>query len=139
METGEHTYKLILLLKTLRSVDRISIFSILYFAWFTFIVGITSLHISIYLILITGYFLSDCTRRLMFAFLIYVIWLIIYDSMRVLPNHFVSNIHIKDVYMLERKLFGIYNGSQKITLNEYFRAHHTPILDVLSGLCYINW
>ena len=117
----------------------IFLFTILYFTWFIFIAEISVLHLLIYLILITLYFLSTRTRRFALAILIYLSYLFLYDALHLVPNYTISQVHIEDVYLLEKKIFGIVSQGQLLTLNEYFKLNHQPLLDILTGICYLNW
>lgn len=113
--------------------------SSIYFLWFIFIAGISIVHILIYLALLTFYILSERTRRFALATLIYLTYLLLYDALRLVPNYTVSNIHIEDIYSVEKRLFGIVKNGHMMTLNEYFQQNHIPLLDVFTGLCYLNW
>lgn len=113
--------------------------TVLYFLWFIFIAGISVVHVLIYASLLFLYVLSDRTRRFALAILIYLAYLLLYDALRLVPNYTVSKVHIRDIYLIEKKVFGIYVNGDSMTLNEYFQQHHIPFLDVLSGLCYLNW
>lgn len=111
----------------------------LYFTWFIFIAGIGLIHIIIYLIMIILYLISDRTRRLTLAILIYLSYLLFYDALHVMPNYTVSKVHIEDIYRIEKKFFGIVSQGQLMTLNEYFKINHKPFLDIFTGICYLNW
>ena len=113
--------------------------SLIYFMWFIFIASISIVPVLIYLALLLSYVISDRSRRFALAVLIYLTYLLLYDALPIVPNYTISNIHIRDIYEIEKKLFGIYRNGRMITLNEYFQHHHTPILDFLTGLCYLNW
>jgi len=117
----------------------IFILTIFYFTWFIFIAGITIIHLIVYLFIISLYLLSDRTRRFALAILIYLTYLFLYDSLHVIPNYTISNVHIEDIYYVEKKFFGIFKNGQLMTLNEYFKLNHIPFLDVFTGLCYLNW
>ncbi|CAF0918171.1 unnamed protein product [Didymodactylos carnosus] len=117
----------------------IPVLSIFYFTWFIFVVGIMVLHIIVYFVTIILYFFNDKTRRFVLALFIYLIYVLVYDSMRVVPNYLISNIHTEDVYNIEKKLFGIYSNKRLVTFNEYFYNHHIGVLDVLTGVLYLNW
>ena len=114
-------------------------FTVLYFVWFIFIAGISSVHLVIYAALLLFFCVSDRTRRLTLAVLIYLTYLFLYDALRLIPNYTVSSIHIRDVYLVEKAYFGIVHDGKLITLNEFFQQHHIPFLDVFTGLCYLNW
>ena len=113
--------------------------TILYFIWFIFIAGISIVPVIIYSALTFLYLLSDRTRRFTLAILIYFTYLFLYDSLHLIPNYTVSKVHIADVYSVEKRLFGVYKNGQLMTLNEYFQLNHIPLLDVITGLCYLHW
>lgn len=113
--------------------------SLIYFLWFIFVAGISLVHLIIYSSLLFLYLVSDRTRRFALAILIYFTYLLFYDALHLIPNYTVSNIHIEDIYLIEKKFFGIYRQGQLITLNEYFKETHIPFFDVFTGLCYLNW
>ncbi len=85
------------------------------------------------------YYAGNKTRRFILGFSIFLIYWIIYDSMRILPNYEVGTVHIKQPYNLEKSLFGIVYNNKTITPNEFFDAVHTKTLDIIAGLFYLNW
>jgi hypothetical protein len=111
----------------------------IYFLWFILIAGISIVHVLIYSALLLLYLISDRTRRFALAILIYLTYLLLYDTLHLVPNYTVSNIHIEDVYLIEKRIFGIYKNGHMMTLNEYFQQYHMPFLDIFTGLCYLNW
>lgn len=115
------------------------VLTILYFTWFILIAGISIIPLIIYLIIMCLYLLSDRTRRFALAIIIYLTYLFLYDALHLVPNYTVSQVHIRDVYSLEKKLFGVFHNGNLLTLNEYFKIHHIPLLDIVTGLCYLNW
>lgn len=121
------------------NIYTILIVTLVYFLWFTLIAGIAIVHIIIYLILLLLYVHSDRTRRFGFAILIYLTYLLLYDALHLIPNYTVSTIHIEDVYLAEKRFFGIYKHGQLLTLNEYFQQNHIAFLDIFTGICYLNW
>ncbi len=85
------------------------------------------------------FYLSDKTRRFALAYSVFIIFWILYDAMRAVPNYTVNTAHIKEPYDIEKYLFGINDGGKILTPNEYFSHHSRKILDFLSGFFYINW
>jgi hypothetical protein len=81
------------------------------------------------------FYLSGVTRRFILGFAVFIVFWILFDSMKAFPNYRYNTVHIESLYRLEKKLFGI--GGE--TLNEYWLAHRTTFLDVLSGICYLCW
>lgn len=110
-----------------------------YFAWFYGLVGLRTEHIFLYFFALALYYVHHTTRRFLFAFGVFIAYWIIYDSMRIVPNFEVNPIHVAEPYELEKSWFGIDTAGGRLTLNEYFKLHHTPLWDVLSGLFYLNW
>ncbi len=114
--------------------------SVVYFSWFYFFVGLRPEHTGLYMALVGMYVVHPKSRQFVLAFGAFIIYWLVYDSMRVLPNHAVNTVHIAEPYYIEKAWFGIASaGGQPITWNEYFAQHTTPFLDVLSGLFYLNW
>jgi len=111
-----------------------------YFSWFHFFVGLRPEHTLFYVFVVGLYLARPDTRRFVLAFSAFVVYWIIYDSMRVLPNYEVNPIHVQEPYWLELQWFGVAGPDQQpITPNEYYRANGSPVLDVLSGLFYLGW
>jgi len=113
--------------------------ALLYFCWVYFFVGLRPDHISLIAIVLVSYFVHPFTRKIVTAFLIFIVYWIIYDSMRVFPNYLVNDIHIIEPYLYEKSLFGINFNNNTLSPNEYFLATSSTFLDVMSGLFYINW
>lgn len=82
---------------------------------------------------------SESTRKFVAAFSIFIVFGIVYDLMKAFPNYLFNNVDIRPVYDLEKNLFGIHSVIGILTPNEFFAAHHTVFLDLLSGFFYINW
>ena len=56
------------------------------------------------------------------------------------PNYMFNAIDTEGVYRLEQQLFGIMTAEGTVlTPCEYFRTHHTAVMDILSGLFYLCW
>lgn len=110
-----------------------------YFAWFWFFVGWRSEHLFIFLLALALYYTHASTRRFILAFGIFIVYWIIYDSMRVVPNYEVNPIHVVEPYNIEKTWFGIETPDGRLTPNEYFKNNRHAALDLASGLFYLNW
>ena len=114
--------------------------SLIYFTWCYSLVGLRPEHIGLYGLVVGLYVVSPATRRFILAFGAFILYWLVYDSLRIAPNYTVNPVHIAEPYYLEKAWFGITGADgQRITLNEYFAQHHQAGLDVLSGLFYLNW
>ncbi|MVM39031.1 inositol phosphorylceramide synthase [Spirosoma sp. HMF3257] len=85
------------------------------------------------------YFASDQSRKFLIGFSIFIVYWIVFDYMKAFPNYRYNDVHIESLYLLEKKLFGIASGSSILTPNEYWLAHRTTFLNVLTGLFYVSW
>jgi len=110
-----------------------------YLLWVHFIGEVRGEHYALVIIWISAYYINDKSRRFIIGFSIFIIFWIIYDSMRIIPNYEVSTAHIKEPYDFEKALFGINLSDKFLTPNEYFSLYNNKFLDFLSGFFYINW
>lgn len=81
------------------------------------------------------FYLSGVTRRFILGFSVFIIFWVLFDSMKAFPNYRYHSVHIESLYLLEKRCFGI--GGK--TPNEYLLAHGTTFLDVLTGIFYLCW
>ncbi len=86
------------------------------------------------------YYLSQNTRKFILGYSVFIVFWIIFDSMKAFPNYNFNKIHIEDLYNLEKNIFGIKSQSNLlVTPNEFAEINSNRFLDFLSGLFYINW
>jgi inositol phosphorylceramide synthase catalytic subunit len=111
----------------------------IYCLWIGVFVGFRSDHIFLICFCLTTYFLHPTTHRFITAFFIFVIYWIVYDSMRIYPNYLVNTVHIRQPYEFEKSLFGISVSGKILTPNEYFKSHTHVVSDIIAGIFYINW
>ncbi len=110
-----------------------------YIVWNLIVGGMKTEHWFLIVLWLSTYYIHEKSRKFILGFSVWIIYWIIYDSMRIIPNYEVSTVHIKQPYELEKSLFGIFSGNTLLTPNEYFLIHHNSVLDFLSGFFYINW
>ncbi len=97
-------------------------------------------YFSIYIIIVWAVLLAiRPTRRFMTALVPWLLFAVIYDMLRIVPNYEVHPIDIRGIYEAEREMFGVTVGGNKITLGEYFNLHPAPWADILSGIFYLCW
>ncbi len=112
---------------------------VFYLFWTIFIVGFRIDHLYFFLLVTVLFTLHLQTRMFVYGFVFFAVFWILYDSLRVIPNYMVSEVHIEQPYLIEKALFGIQMDGQVYTPNEYFRLKSKTILDVLSGIFYLTW
>lgn len=105
----------------------------------TFLIGfsISTILVTMFVWLIFN--MSVSVRKLIVAFLPIILFVLIYDFMRVYPNFMVNPIDTKGLYDLEKRLFGIETLSGTLIPSEYFNINHWTITDILSGIFYLCW
>jgi inositol phosphorylceramide synthase catalytic subunit len=124
----------------MRNLSAFALFTFAYFTWFYGLVGFRTEHFTMYCIIVGCYFAHPTTRRFIYAFGVFAIYWILYDSMRVVPNYEVNPIHIQEPYLIEKTWLGIRDTEGPLqTWNEYFKLNPSPTLDFLTGLAYLNW
>lgn len=116
-----------------------TISSLGFLLWCGLLMGIRVDHFYMLGISLLLYFSFPLSRKLFWFFLPFLIYLLVYDSLRIFPNYDFNDVHISQVYELEKKLFGIFSGSEILTPNQYLAQHTTLLWDVLSGLFYLSW
>ena len=123
----------------LKSVITVTLLSIAYLIISRFVVGYKSDQLVLVGLCNVLFYLSSITRKFVVAFLIIIVYWVIFDYMKAFPNYKVAAVHIADLYNFEKKAFGIRLGNRVLTPNEYFRIHGTQFLDIMGGFFYLCW
>jgi len=124
---------------TLKEVLWTSCCSALYLILTSFFIGFKTEQIILILLFNILYYLSPLTRKFILGFLIFIVFWILFDSMKAFPNYRFNIVHIKELYFAEKKWFGINSHGTILTPNEFAQLHTTTGLDVIAGLFYLNW
>jgi hypothetical protein len=109
--------------------------SLLYLLVAALLLGYKNDQLFLVLLFNTFFFLSGATRRFILGFIVFIAFWVLFDFMKAFPNYRYLNVHIGDIYALERRLFGIHG----LTPNEYWLAHRRVFLDVAAGFFYLCW
>ena len=106
---------------------------------------------SLYLVAIFAILLAwKKTRQFAIYFLPWLIFAVVYDSMRFYPNYKVNPIDVRGLYEAEKSLFGIVASSaaelqaiadhtQMMIPGEWFKVHHCAVADFMAGIFYLCW
>jgi len=124
---------------TKKNVLLVSFVSLLYIFGSAALIGFKPDQVFLALLFNLFYYASIPTRKFILAFSIFLIFWIIFDSMKAFPNYNYNPVHIKELYTFEKRVFGIHDKEVIFTPNEFAQKHANSFLDVLSGLFYINW
>ena len=115
------------------------VIAIIFIAITTVFVGLRPEHLLIVSIFLILFFAGKSTRKLGVGLLAFFIFGISYDWMRVYPNYEVNPIDVRNLYDLEKFLFGIEENGTLLIPCEYFALHHSVIADILAGFFYLCW
>jgi hypothetical protein len=85
------------------------------------------------------YYSSFATRRFITGFSVFIMYWVVFDFMKAIPNYNYNTVHIESLYNAEKFLFSIHSGGQTFTPNEFFARHTRTFADVISGLFYLCW
>jgi len=122
-----------------KSIIIVSLLSVAYLLLSTWIVGFKSDQVVLVVIFNSLFYISDISRKFIIGFLVFIVYWIIFDYMKAIPNYTISTVHIADLYNFEKHLFGINYKGHLLTPNEYLKINATTFLDVIAGLFYICW
>lgn len=124
---------------SLQSLLIASAASLLYFAVSFFLIGFKTDQVVLAIFFNACYFLSSFTRKFIIGFSIFIVYWIIFDYMKALPNYTFNTVHIQDLYNAEKSIFGLNVAEKIITPNEYWIIHQASWLDLLTGIFYLCW
>lgn len=113
---------------------------ILWLAVTALCIGFRPEHTVMAILIFALFFLNSCSRRLVIALIPFFLFGISYDWMNILPNYMVNPVDVEELYNTEKNLFGITVGEAlRLTPNEFFALHHSPVMDFLAGIFYLCW
>ncbi|MFS2185705.1 phosphatase PAP2 family protein [Mucilaginibacter sp. Mucisp84] len=123
----------------IRSIIIVSLLSIAYLAFSTFLIGYKPDELTLVVIFNVLFYASAITRKFILGFTIFIVYWIVFDYMKAFPNYNYNPVHIAELYNAEKHLFGIHFNGKLLTPNEYWLANSNTFIDVLSGLFYLCW
>jgi len=124
---------------TSKNIIIATIASLAYLGLAYFFIGWRPDHLHLCLAVLVAYFAFPISRKIFWAFLFFIVYWLIYDSLRVYPNYMVNPVNIESLYNLEKSIFGIETAQGILTPNEYAKANSTTFLDVLAPSFYLCW
>ena len=139
---------------TLRTALIATGISLLYLLFSSWLIGYKSDELFLVLLFNTLFYLSGRTRRFILGFTVFIVFWVLFDSMKAFPNYRYNTVHIESIYRLEKTLFGLRShlslgdlapGMQtigtggRLTPNEYWLVHQHTFLDIVSGFFYLCW
>jgi len=102
-------------------------------------VGLRGEHLFFYLLALFLCLWGEGTRR--FLKVAFPVWVFgsFYDSLRLVPESWKPEIHVADLYLAEKRLFGFTSGGETRIPSEFFSTHTAAFLDFLCGLLYLTY
>jgi membrane-associated phospholipid phosphatase len=124
----------------MRRVLTVTAISALYLILSAWLIGYKTDQLFLVVLFNSLYYASGATRRFILGFSVFIVFWILFDSMKAFPNYRYNTVHIESIYRAEKHLFGItVPGGVVLTPNEYWLAHQQILLDIMSGLFYLCW
>lgn len=123
----------------LKDIVIISLMSLFYLALSYFLVGFNTNQVVLVVLFNGLYYASIPTRKFILGFSIFIVYWILFDYMKAFPNYNFNRVHIRELYELEKHLFGIRSNGVLLTPNEYLRIHGSPWIDIVGGIFYLMW
>ena len=105
----------------IRSIIIVSLLSIAYLAFSTFLIGYKPDELTLVVIFNILFYASAITRKFILGFTIFIVYWIIFDYMKAFPNYTFREVHIEALYHAEKSLFGISTTAGILTPNEFFQ------------------
>jgi membrane-associated phospholipid phosphatase len=125
---------------TLRNALIALFFSVLYLVLSAILIGFKTEQLFLVGLFNILFYLSGPTRRFILGFSVFIVFWIIFDFMKAFPNFRYNTVHIRDIYELEKSLFGRPGAAGRmLTPNEYWREHANTVLDIAAGFFYLCW
>ncbi len=122
-----------------RSILTVSLLSIAYLLISAWVVGFKTDQLVLVGIFNVCFYVSEITRKFILGFSVFIVYWILFDYMKAIPNYTISQVHLADLYNFEKRLFGIQYNNRLLTPNEYWKLNANTILDVIGGIFYLCW
>lgn len=122
-----------------KNIAAVLIISAVYLLLSFFLIGYKIDQLFLVFIFNAFFFLTDTSRKLILGFSIFIVYWIIFDYMKAFPNYLFNKVHIEDLYLAEKSIFGITIQGTKLTPNEYWQHNTSHYLDIMSGIFYLCW
>ncbi len=122
-----------------RAIRTALMFSVVFLLWAGLVPGLRNDHLFLLCLCLILWFAHPASRHFVRSFSAFVIYWMVYDSMRAFPNYQFNRVRIEEPYEIEKLFFGITEGNQIFTPNEWMERLYTPVLDLIAGFFYINW
>src|SRR5580698_7103364 len=105
---------------TLRTALIATGISLLYLLLSALLLGLKGDQLFLVILFNTLFYLSGPTRRFILGFTVFIVFWVLFDSMKAFPNYRYNTVHIESIYRAEKNLFGIRQANGDIiTPNEY--------------------
>ena len=114
----------------------------LYVAWVHLVLGgIRPDHQLFIWGLLVLFFFNQTSRKIVLSFGFILIYWLIFDSIRLIPNYIINPpLHISEPYLAEKAWFGISTTTGILTPNEFLDKNFTyTFLDIYTAIIYLAW
>lgn len=103
------------------------------------LIGLSGEHILLIIVFIILYNGPSYSHKFILSFSVFIIYWIIFDYMKALPNYLIRPVAIESLYNAEKLLFGFCYNGKRITHNEYWQSNESTLIILLCGIFYLMW
>ena len=125
--------------KKIKASFLVLLFSVAYLVLSYFLIGFKTDQLVLVGLFNFMYYLSAVTRKFILGFTVFIVFWIIFDYMKAFPNYDYNTVSIRELYNLEKSIFGFNYKGSVVTPNEFWLMNHNATLDVLTGIFYLSW
>lgn len=125
--------------KKIKASLLVLLFSVAYLVLSYFLIGFKTDQLVLVGLFNFMYYLSAVTRKFILGFTVFIVFWIIFDYMKAFPNYDYNTVSIRELYNLEKSIFGFNYKGSVVTPNEFWLMNHNATLDVLTGIFYLSW
>ena len=125
--------------KKIKASFLVLLFSVAYLVLSYFLIGFKTDQLVLVGLFNFMYYLSAVTRKFILGFTVFIVFWIIFDYMKAFPNYEYNTVSIRELYNLEKSIFGFNYKGSVVTPNEYWLMNYNATLDVLTGIFYLSW
>lgn len=115
------------------------IFAVIYTLLITFLIGWRGDHTFFISFIVVAILVHQKSYNFVIVLSAFALFWISYDFMRIYPNYLLNDVHVIDLYNLELKFFGVWDGGSKVILSEWFTSRTNPFLTLFAGVSYLLW
>ena len=114
-------------------------FVVTYWSTLSLLKGLRADHVKLGAVILALSYFGKRANRLRTFVLPFIVTGIVYDSQRFWAKYVRSAIRVSELYLFDKKWFGIQTSAGLFTPNEFWQIHTYPFLDFVTGTAYLSF